>query len=143
MSVANILSVKGHDVVTAAPGQTLFELTQLLADKGIGAVVVLDSSGALAGIISERDVMRAISKFGSSALEERISSHMTRTVETTGEDASVMSVMQRMTKGRFRHMPVISGGRLAGVISIGDLIKNRLADMEQEQKALKEYIGAA
>lgn len=143
MSVANILSVKGHGVVTAAPDQTLFELTQLLADKGIGAVVVLDRAGAIAGIISERDVMRAIAKRGASALEERVSSNMTRSVETTGEDASVMSVMQRMTKGRFRHMPVVSGGQLTGVISIGDLIKNRLADMEQEQQALKEYIGTA
>ncbi|MBM3608007.1 MAG: CBS domain-containing protein [Alphaproteobacteria bacterium] len=143
MSVANILAVKGRDVVTATADYSLHELISLLSEKGIGAVVVVDRSGDIAGIISERDVMRAIAKFGAAALDERVSSHMTRHVETAQEDASVMSVMQRMTKGRFRHMPVVGNGQLAGVISIGDLIKNRLADMESEQQALKEYIGAA
>ncbi len=143
MSVANIIALKGRDVVTTTPDHTLFDLVKLLSDKSIGAVVVVSSAQEVVGIISERDVMRTIARFGMKSLEERVSSHMTKNIEVTHEDASVVSVMQRMTKGRFRHMPVLDNGKLCGLISIGDLIKNRLSEMESEQQALKEYIGAA
>lgn len=143
MTVAHILSVKGRDVVTTTPDSTLFDLVRQVSDKGIGAVLVTNSAQEIVGIISERDVMRAIARHGMSTLEERVSSHMTHTVETAREEEQVLSVMQRMTKGRFRHMPVVKDGKIAGIISIGDLIKHRLGEMEAEQQALKEYIGAA
>ncbi len=143
MSVAQILSGKGTHVVTTAPDKTLHETAQLMAQKGIGAVLVCTTAGEISGIISERDIMRAIAGSGAQALEQRVSSHMTRNVMTAEPSSTVVSVMQRMTAGRFRHMPVVRDGKLAGVVSIGDLIKHRLSELEHEQEVLKEYIATA
>ncbi len=143
MSVAHILSVKGSSVVTTAPGKTLQETAQVMAANGIGAILVCNANGELAGILSERDIMRAIAEKGASALDDRVSSHMTTKVITTDPGSTVVNVMQRMTAGRFRHMPVLHDGKLTGVVSIGDLIKYRLSELEDEQQALKEYIATA
>ncbi len=143
MNVAHILSQKGRDVVTVSPDFSLHDVCQLMSEKGIGAVVVCARDGELVGILSERDIMRTIAASGARALEERVSSHMTSTVVTCREDTTIQSVMERMTEGRFRHVPVVREGRLAGIISIGDLIKNRLAEVESEQDELKRYIATA
>lgn len=143
MSVAQILSVKGDQVITTTPEQTLHETAQLMAKHGIGAIIVSGVSGTIAGILSERDIMRAISQHGAGALEQRVSSYMTRAVITVEPSATVPNVMHRMTAGRFRHMPVVRDGVLIGIVSIGDLIKHRLTELEEEQQALKEYIATA
>lgn len=143
MSVAHILSVKGNNVVSTHPDRTLKEAAQIMAQHGIGAILVFGVANEIAGILSERDIMRAISQHGAGALEQRVSSHMTRKVVTATPDQTVVSVMQRMTSGRFRHMPVLQNGQLVGILSIGDLIKHRLSQLEEEQQALKEYIATA
>lgn len=143
MSVASILSVKGANVVTTTPDRNLRETAQLMAKSGIGAVIVCSSIGEIVGILSERDIMRAIADEGAPALEHRVSSHMTKNVVTADPTSTAVSVMQRMTAGRFRHMPIVEDGKLVGVVSIGDLIKHRLAELEEEQQALKEYIATA
>ena len=143
MNVAHILSHKGRDVVTVRPDASLQDVANLMSEKGIGAVVVLGREGDVTGILSERDIMRTIAAQGAHALEDRVSSHMTRDVVTCGENATIQDLMERMTAGRFRHMPVVSNGALSGMISIGDLVKNRIAEVESEQEELKKYIASA
>lgn len=143
MPIAQILARKGDSVITARTGHTLHEVVQLMSEKGIGAVVVCSSSGELVGILSERDIMRAIAREGARVLEDRVSTHMTKDVVTCTHQDSIQSLMERMTQGRFRHMPVLEDGQLIGMISIGDLIKNRLSEIESEREALREYISTA
>jgi CBS domain-containing protein len=143
MTVGRILSMKGHDVVTAQPHRTLAEAAKILADRGIGAVIVTGADGEVLGILSERDIVRAAARGGASALNDPVSRHMTAKVVTATEDMSVTSVMEDMTEGRFRHVPVVKRGRLDGLISIGDLVKYRLAEVEGEHRALREYIATA
>ncbi len=143
MNVAHILSHKGRDVVTVRPDHTLLEVAKIMSGKGIGAVVVLNREEVVSGILSERDIMRTIASAGPHALEDRVSSHMTRDVVTCGDATTIQDLMERMTAGRFRHMPVVVDGKLAGMISIGDLVKNRLAEVEGEQEELKKYIASA
>ncbi len=143
MSVASILSGKSTNVITTTPDMSLHETAQTMAQKGIGAIIVIGASGEIVGILSERDIMRAIAESGAAALDHRVSTHMTKKVVTTDLASSAVSVMQRMTAGRFRHMPIVEDGKLAGVVSIGDLIKHRLSQLEEEQQALKEYIATA
>lgn len=143
MSVAQILAVKGRDVVTTEPHRTLLEVAELLSSRGIGAVVIADAAGAVLGILSERDIVRAISFSGASALGEAASRHMTAKVFTTTEDTPVDAVMQTMTDGRFRHVPVVTNGRLAGLVSIGDVVKFHVNEIENEHRALRDYIATA
>ncbi len=143
MTVALILAAKGHDVATIQPHRTLQEISALLAEKGIGAVIVSDGSGAVLGIISERDIVRAVGRTGESALLEPVSKHMTSKVISTNPGDAVDHVMEMMTSGRFRHMPVMEQGRLVGVVSIGDVVKHRLESMENEHRAMREYIATA
>ncbi|MCC2098642.1 MAG: CBS domain-containing protein [Hyphomicrobiales bacterium] len=143
MNVAHILSQKGRDVVTVLPDFSLEEVCKLMSDKGIGAVVVCSRDADVVGILSERDIMRTLAAKGARALDDRVSSHMTSTVVTCREDTTIQNVMERMTERRFRHMPVVDDGRLVGIISIGDLIKNRLAEVESEQDDLRRYIATA
>ncbi|HLW92530.1 MAG TPA: CBS domain-containing protein [Roseiarcus sp.] len=143
MSVALILAAKGRDVVTTQPHRTLMEVAQLLGEKGIGAVVVADAQRRVLGILSERDIMRAIARDGAAALDHAVSKHMTAKVFTIGEDASIESVMETMTNGRFRHVPVTTDGRLVGLISIGDVVKHHINEIESEHRALREYITTA
>jgi CBS domain-containing protein len=143
MSVAQILSAKGRDVVTTQPHRTLMEVVALLSSKGIGAVVVADAGKNVLGIISERDVMRAIGATGAAALGEPVSRHMTVKVFSVTEDTPIDSVMETMTNGRFRHVPVVANGQLVGLVSIGDVVKHHINEIETEHRALREYIATA
>ena len=143
MTVARVLAKKGRGVETVQPNATLREIVDVLAAKHIGAVVVADASGAMRGILSERDVVRAIAARGATALDDAVSQFMTKTVVTTDEDQSVIDVVRAMSAGRFRHMPVVVEGRIVGIVSVGDAIKYRLEQMEAEQSALREYIATA
>ena len=143
MTVGRILAAKGRNVFTIDPHRTIADAAELLAQRGIGAIVVTDHAGAVRGIVSERDIVRMLSSKGPSALKEDVAAWMTQNVVTTREHTSVHSLMEQMTAGRFRHMPVLEEGRLVGIISIGDVVKHRLAEMETEQQALREYIATA
>ena len=143
MTVARILIEKGSSVVTISPAHTLDAAIHLLAEKSIGALVVTEADGAVAGILSERDIMRVLSKLGAAALDEPVSAHMTRKVTTCGRTTTVEEVMQTMTAGRFRHVPVCEDGRLVGMISIGDVVKRRIATVEAEHQAMRDYITMA
>ena len=143
MTVARILKEKGRDVLTTQPHRTLKEVAQQLAEKGVGAVVVSDAKHSVLGILSERDVVRAIGTGGAKTLDDPVSRHMTALVETVGEDATIDEVMQTMTNGRFRHLPVIEDGRLVGIVSIGDIVKRHVSAIETERLALRDYIASA
>jgi len=141
MQVVHILRDKGRDVVTIAPEATMAEAARLLAGKRIGAVIVCDRSGMLAGILSERDIVRALSLANAEALAHEVSEYMTRGVATCCEADSVDDLMEQMTRGRFRHVPVVENGQLAGIISIGDVVKTRIAETVREAQSLREYIA--
>jgi CBS domain-containing protein len=143
MTVARILAVKGTDVFTTQPHRTLSEAAELLVSRNIGAVIVADSQGTVLGILSERDIVRAIVRLGAQVLDDAVSAHMTSKVVTTTEDESIHATMEKMNLGRFRHLPVIKDGKLGGILSIGDVVKYRLAEMEHEHSALREYIATA
>ena len=143
MTVSVILAGKGRDVVTIEPAARLAEAVRVLAEKRIGAALVLGADRRIAGIISERDIVCALAVRGAAALDEPISQTMTRKVETCNESESVATIMERMTAGKFRHMPVVDQGRLLGVVSIGDIVKHRLQEMEHESGAMREYIMTA
>lgn len=143
MNVETILAAKGRDVVTILPERSLAEAAQTLTSRRIGAAVVADSSGGVLGIISERDVVRAVAESGSRALDEAVSGRMTTKVVTCTTRSSLDDIMGIMTEGKFRHVPVVEGGRLSGIVSIGDIVKHRLAEVEAEHKALRDYIATA
>ena len=143
MTVKAILSRKGTDVVTVEPKASLTETVKMLASKRIGAVVVIGLDRRVIGILSERDIVRAIGERGPQVLDETVDSVMTRKVVTCAENDTVAAIMERMTAGKFRHLPVVENGRLAGIISIGDVVKSRLEEIQKESEALKEYILTA
>jgi CBS domain-containing protein len=143
MTVSNILAEKGRDVVTVEPGASLSEAVRTLAEKRIGAALVLGADRRIAGIISERDIVRTLAERGAAALAEPVSQTMTRKVEICNERETVVSIMERMTAGKFRHMPVVNQGRLVGVVSIGDIVKHRVHEMERESVAMRDYIMTA
>jgi CBS domain-containing protein len=143
MTVARILSEKGREVFTTQPHRTLKEVVDLLASKGVGAVVVADASMSVLGILSERDVVRVIAQNGAAALDDQVSRHMTPKVTTVTRDDTIDHVMQTMTEGRFRHIPVVEDGRLVGIISIGDVVKRHVNMIDSERQALREYIATA
>lgn len=139
MTVQRILNDKGSAVTTCQPTDTVADVARVLADKKIGAVVVTEGD-AVAGIVSERDIVRAISAEGEKALGKPVSDIMTAKVITCGLQDSNDDVMQIMTGGRFRHVPVVDEGKLAGIISIGDVVKRRIAEIEREAASIREYI---
>ena len=143
MTVARILALKGRDVVTAQPHLTLREAADVLSRNKIGAVVVSGAASEVLGILSERDIVRAVSAGGADALKDPVSKHMTSKVISTTEEESVDETMETMTQSRIRHLPVLKDGKLAGMISIGDVVKIRLEAMEVEHKAMREYIANA
>jgi len=143
MTVARILKEKGREVATAQPHHTLRDVVAGLAERRLGALVVSDSTRAALGIISERDIIRVLATHGAAALDEPVSSHMTRKVQTVGEDASINEVMSIMTEGRFRHMPVVKSGALVGIVSIGDIVRRHVEEISHEREALREYIASA
>ena len=143
MLVKHILGDKGREVIAIAADSTLSEAARLLARKRIGAVLVRDASGALAGILSERDVVRAVADGSVSALARPVSAYMTRAVATCAECDTVQDIMEMMTVGRFRHVPVLDNGLVTGIVSIGDVVKTRIEETVREAASLREYITAA
>jgi CBS domain-containing protein len=143
MTVSTILAQKGREVVTIEPGASLADAAQLLAEKRIGAALIVGADRRIVGIISERDIVRALAERGAAVLDEPVSGAMTREVETCNESETIASIMERMTAGKFRHVPVVEQGRLAGIVSIGDVVKHRLHEMERESAAMRDYIRTA
>ena len=143
MTVQAILSTKGSEVTTIGPNATLETAIGILAERRIGALVVLGADRRLIGILSERDIVRALAKDGTAVLKETLSQVMTRKVHTCTSDETVSAIMERMTTGKFRHIPVVEQDRLVGLVSIGDVVKHRLMEMERESAALRDYIQTA
>ncbi|GEP07547.1 CBS domain-containing protein [Methylobacterium oxalidis] len=143
MTVARILAEKGSSVVTVQPERTLDDAIHLLADKSIGALVVCDPEGHVVGIISERDIMRALARQAGAAFDAPVSVHMTGTVTSCKRSTTIEEVMHLMTEGRFRHVPVCEDGKLVGLVSIGDVVKRRIATVEAEHQAMRDYITMA
>ncbi len=142
MYVSELLKVKGRDVVTVTPGQTLAQAAALLAKAKIGAVVVLEAD-RIAGILSERDIVRRLASDGADALALSVSDAMTANVVTCELSETVDAMMQRMTTGKFRHLPVVDeAGGMIGVISIGDVVRARVESYESEARALRDYVSA-
>ena len=143
MTVQAILGQKGRQVVTMGPKQTLREVCETLALHKIGAVVLIDAHGGIVGIVSERDVVRALAAEGGKALDEPVEAYMSSKVVTCSETETTDRVLERMTTGRFRHMPVVRSDRLIGLISIGDVVARRIALAEQEAAHMRAYIATA
>lgn len=140
MNVATILKAKGSDVATVNPDVTLADAALLLTERGIGAVVVMEGRHVL-GIVSERDIVKAVARNGAEALKAPVRDVMTTRVVTCSLNDSVDELMDSMTEGRFRHLPVIEDGELVGIVSIGDVVKHRIAETVMETEALRLYIA--
>ncbi len=140
MIVKNILVGKRGNVVTIEPTADLAAAVKLLAEQRIGAVVILGADNRIVGILSERDIVRVLAEHGPAALNEPVGQAMTRDVKTCSEDDTIESLMDRMTTGKFRHMPVVDRGKLIGIVSIGDVVKNRVEEIEHESAVLRDYI---
>jgi CBS domain-containing protein len=143
MTVRTILDSKGHHVESIQPGAKLSDAIKLLGEKKIGAVLVLNLGGKIEGILSERDIVRVLSERGAEALDEPVSNVMTRKVVSCRPADTVAAIMEMMTTGKFRHLPVVEEGAVVGVISIGDIVKSRVQEYETEQEALRDYIKTA
>jgi CBS domain-containing protein len=143
MIVKAILSAKGGDVISIDPTATLDTAVKTLAEHKIGALLVLGPDRRVIGILSERDIVRVLAERGARVLSEPLAQVMTRKVVTCSESDSVGVLMERMTTGKFRHLPVIEDERVIGVVSIGDVVKHRLQEIEQESAALRDYIQTA
>ncbi len=141
MNVGAILKQKGRDVETLTPQATLLDATAALAKRKIGAIVVVDSDRKVQGIISERDIIRVLAQSGSQILSAPVSSVMTSNVISCGENDTLDQLMTAMTTGRFRHLPVTTDGSLRGIVSIGDVVKYHLAEIQLEATAMKDYIA--
>ncbi len=141
MNVATILKEKGRDVLTALPDASLLEVATLLSTHRVGCVVVADEAGKVVGIASERDIVRAIGTEGIGVLERPITTCMTKDVVSCQEADTIEQLMSEMTAHRFRHMPVVEKGKLNGLVSIGDVVKMRIAEAEMEAAAMREYIA--
>ncbi|HEU4987949.1 MAG TPA: CBS domain-containing protein [Rhizobiaceae bacterium] len=143
MTVKAILDLKGRDVVTVGPDQKLADAARVLTEHRIGAAVVTTADGRITGILSERDIVRAIGEEGTAALDEPVSAVMTASVKLCRESNTINEVMEIMTHGRFRHLPVEQDGRLAGIVSIGDVVKRRIEEVEREAEEIRSYIATA
>jgi len=142
MTVRSILNTKGHQIMSVEPDAKLAAAVKLLAEKKIGAVLVMNQS-RLEGILSERDIVRVLGERGADVLDEPVSEVMTRKVVTCKETDTVAELMEMMTKGKFRHLPVLENNKVVGLISIGDIVKRRVQEYESEQEALRDYIKTA
>lgn len=143
MTVAHILNIKGRSIISAAPSETVQAVADLLASNRIGAVLVRDKTGGLAGIVSERDIVRAIAKDGAAALSKSAAEIMTSKVRTCTSSDTEAALMSLMTEHRIRHLPVVEDGSLIGMISIGDVVKLRIESIEREAEEMKSYIASA
>jgi CBS domain-containing protein len=139
MHVAAILKLKGTNVVTTTADKSMLEIAKQLAKHGIGCIVIVGDDGKVVGIVSERDLMRAIHQAGPKVLKRPVSDFMTKTVFTAREDDTIERAMSEMTTRRFRHMPVVERGRLIGLVSIGDMVKMHMAEANMEADATREY----
>ena len=142
MLVSQILKDKGDMVFTASPSETVSAVASELHARRVGAVVVVGGEGEVVGIVSERDIVRVVAEHGAGCLESRIETCMTRDVIFATPGETVDSLLSRMTDRRIRHLPVVREGRLAGIISIGDLVKHKISEVEAEADGLKQYIAA-
>lgn len=142
-AVAAILKHKGHHVVTIPPTARIAEVVRVLEEKRIGAVLIQDSAEQLLGIVSERDIVRSLSANGARTLEMTAGQLMTRALRVANPRTTVAEAMREMTAGRFRHMPVLENGELVGLISIGDVVKARIMDQEQEVESLRTYVAGS
>ena len=143
MLVSEILDAKGHNVITIRPEATVAEALRVLWLEGIGALVVTDESGKVAGIISERDIVRGIASQGTDLLETQVEDRMDRSLITCTPETWVEELMNEMTEHRIRHLPVVEDdGKLVGIVSIGDILKNRLQELENETSTLRGYLHA-
>ena len=143
MNVKTILAAKGGNVVTIEPTADLAAAVKLLTERHIGAGVILGADHRIVGILSERDIVRALAEHGPTVLSEPVGQVMTRNVTTCSEDDTIGDLMGRMTTGKFFHMPVVRQGKLIGIVSIGDVVKNRVEEIEHESEALRDYIQTA
>lgn len=142
MNVAHLLATKGREVATINQERSVRDAVAMLKERGIGALVVVGGTGPLTGILSERDVVRAFAREGADALDLRVASLMSSEVTTCDESTSVNQLMTLMTDKRIRHVPVVQGGLLVGLISIGDVVKARVNELELEKRDLLEYVTA-
>ncbi|TGY88243.1 CBS domain-containing protein [Marinicauda algicola] len=143
MNASRILSEKGSEVFTIAPTMTLLDAARELTDRKVGAVVIMEDGGKPQGVFSERDLAREIAGGGASVLTEPVSGVMSRDLVTAGRDATVDELMGLMTDRRVRHILILEDGQLVGVVSIGDVVKRKIAEAEREAESLKQYIESA
>lgn len=140
MTVKRVLEGKAGGIVTVPPGTTVLEAAKRLAEYGIGTVVVSSDGTTVDGILSERDVVRDLARRGAAAIDAKVDDIMTTTVETCTAADTARGVLERMTHGRFRHMPVLEDGALAGMVSLGDIVKYRLEEVRDERNALRDFV---
>ncbi len=143
MTVTAILKHKGYRVTSVAPTATIAEVAESLSTHGIGAVLVIDRADQLLGIVSERDIMRSLAANGARTLEMTAGQLMTRALQIAHPETTVAEAMRMMTAGRFRHLPVVDGDRLVGLISIGDVVKARIMQQDMEVDSLKAYVAGS
>jgi len=141
MKLADILDAKGWGSVTADESVDVATVVRIMCDNHVGAAVILGHNGGIVGIVTERDILRQFSERAAVLAELDVRSVMSRKVETATPDTPTQEALQRMTANRFRHLPVVDGDKLLGVVSIGDLVKSMLREKEQESEALREYIS--
>jgi CBS domain-containing protein len=141
MPVCHILREKGREIVAIPAEATLFKASNISTENSIGALLVLDRNGAIEGDISERDIIRTIAEGGPAALTLTVAERMTKDIAICDETTTIEEIMQIMTRCRFRHVPVVENGRVSGIVSIGDVVKMRIAETICEAQALKEYIA--
>ena len=142
MRVSNLLATKGHEVATISQERSVSDAVQMLKERRIGALVVTGADAPLAGIFSERDVVRAIAESGAAALDLKVADLMSSEVTTCDESTSVTDLMGLMTAKRIRHVPVVHEGQLVGMVSIGDVVKARFDELEHEKQDLLDYVSA-
>ena len=142
MSVASILKVKGGEVVTASAEATVGEIAGLLNQHRIGAVLITGPGGAIEGIVSERDIVAGVAKSGAEVFSRPAVEIMTRDVHVCDPNDSIYGIMNVMTEHRIRHLPVVVEGELRGIVSIGDVVKQRIAEVEYEAEEMKRYISS-
>jgi CBS domain-containing protein len=142
MTIASILAHKGSAVTTVTPDMAVHDVARLLTERRIGAALVTDTNGDVLGVISERDIVKGVAGIGAQVLQRPAREIMTSPVITCSPRDSVNEAMEQMTDRRIRHLPVLDGGKLAGMVSIGDLVKARIDETEREAAALKDYIAS-
>lgn len=141
MQVMQILKEKGADVTTMTADASIADALRLLNERRIGAIVITGRYGNIEGILSERDLIHALAERGTDLMNARVADLMTRHVFTCTPETSIEELMRQMTRRRIRHLPVLSDGQLCGIVSIGDVVKNRLLELETEATTLRDYIG--